>query len=256
MTTATGAPTRHRRLLDWVEQVAALTTPDRVEWCDGSAEEWDRLTRLMVEQGTFEQLNPALRPNSFLALSDPGDVARVEDRTFICSNEEDRRRSDQQLARPDEMRATLTDLFGGCDARPHDVCHPVLDGTARLAHLRARRADHRLAVRGLQHADHDPDGPGRARRARRGRLFRALPALGRRAARARPGGRALAVQRDQQIHRAFPGNPRDLELRVRIRRQRAARQEVLRAADRLGHGPRRGLAGRAHAHPRAHSARR
>ncbi|MGZ4619916.1 MAG: hypothetical protein ACXV3F_14685, partial [Frankiaceae bacterium] len=57
MTTATGAPTSHRQLLDWVDEVAALTTPDRVEWCDGTAEEWDRLTRLMVEQGTFEQLN-------------------------------------------------------------------------------------------------------------------------------------------------------------------------------------------------------
>jgi len=114
MTTATGAPTRHRRLLDWVEQVAALTTPDRVEWCDGSTEEWDRLTSLAVGQGTFEQVNPALRPNSFLVLSDPGDVARVEDRTFICSTEQIDAGPTNNWRDPDEMKATLTDLFRGC----------------------------------------------------------------------------------------------------------------------------------------------
>jgi len=114
MTTATGAPTRHRRLLDWVEQVAALTTPDRVEWCDGSTEEWDRLTSLAVGQGTFEQVNPALRPNSFLVLSDPGDVARVEDRTFICSTEQVDAGPTNNWRDPDEMKATLTDLFRGC----------------------------------------------------------------------------------------------------------------------------------------------
>ena len=78
----------------------------------------------------------------------------------------------------------LTELFDGCDARPHDVRHPVLDGTDRLAHRPHRRRAHRLAVRRRQHADHDPHGPGRARRARRRRL-RPVPALGRHAARAR-----------------------------------------------------------------------
>ena len=114
MTAVAGAPTQHRQLLDWVDEVAALTTPDRVEWCDGTAEEWDRLTRLMVEQGTFEQLNPAKRPNSFLALSDPGDVARVEDRTYVCPKEQIEAGPTNNWRDPEEMRATLTDLFRGC----------------------------------------------------------------------------------------------------------------------------------------------
>ena len=82
-------PTTNKRLIDWVDEVATLTTPDAVHWCDGSAEEYDALCQLLVDQGTFTRLSEAKRPASYWARSDPGDVARVEDRTFICS----RRRS-------------------------------------------------------------------------------------------------------------------------------------------------------------------
>ena len=166
-----------------------------------------------------------------------------------------RRRADQQLARSGRDARRPQGAVQGLDARSHDVRGPVLDGPARVAHRPHRRPAHRLRLRGRLDADHDPDGQGRPRRARRRWRLRPLPALARRAARRRPGGRAVALRRRQQVHRPLPGDARDLVLRLRLRRQRAARQEVLRAADRLGDGPRRGLAGRAHADPQAHLAR-
>src|SRR6478735_3451774 len=91
-TIAAEAPTTHAQLLDWVGEIAELTQPDAVHWCDGSAEEYDRLAQTLIDAGTFERLSEAKRPNSYLALSDPGDVA------------------------PAEMRETLTGLFRGCMA--------------------------------------------------------------------------------------------------------------------------------------------
>ena len=111
--TSTQPLTEHPHLLEWVAEWAALTEPDRVLWCDGSAEEYDDLCADLVAGGTFQRLSDAKRPNSYLARSDPGDVARVEDRTFICSAREEDAGPTNNWRDPVEMKRTLRDLYRG-----------------------------------------------------------------------------------------------------------------------------------------------
>ncbi len=106
--------TQNKKLLSWVEEIAALCKPDNIQWCDGSQEEYDQMIKLMIESGTAIKLSDEKKPNSILVKSDPADVARVEGRTYICSEKEVDAGPNNNWFAPAEMRAKLKDLFQGC----------------------------------------------------------------------------------------------------------------------------------------------
>ncbi len=247
--------TTHTRLQAWVDEVAALTTPAKVVWVTGSDQEWTRLTDRLVEAGTFTRLNPATKPNSFHARSTPNDVARVEDRTYICSREEKDAGPTNNWMDPEEMKDD--------DARP--VCRAAC-GAGRCTSSRSSWVTSTPRIRCSASRSPTPSTsscrcascPAAAStccagwRRRRPNYVPCLHSVG---APLEPGqaGRAVAVQR-HEVHRPLPRGADHLVLRLGLRRQRAARQEVLRPAHRERYGSRRGLARRAHAHPQAHLA--
>ena len=229
---ATEAPTKNAKLIAWVDEVAELTQPDAIHWCDGSAEEYDRLCLELVENGTFEKLSDAKRPNSYLARSDPGDVARVEDRTFICSERSEDAGPDQQLARPGrDARGALKELFSGSMKGRTMYVVPFSMGPlgSHIAHIGVQLTDSAYVAVSMRIMTRM--GQGALDVARRRRRVRPLPALGRRAARRGRGGRAVALRRQEQVHRPLPRVARDLVLRLGLRRQRPARA---RSASRCG----------------------
>jgi phosphoenolpyruvate carboxykinase (GTP) len=114
MTADTQAPTTHTGILTWVNEIAELTQPDNIHWCTGSPEEWTELTDALVATGTFTRLNPAIKPNSFYGASDPSDVARVEDRTYICSVDEKDSGPTNNWMDPNEMKDIMRGLYAGC----------------------------------------------------------------------------------------------------------------------------------------------
>ncbi len=244
--------TSHPRLAAWVDEVAELTQPRDVHWVTGSPEEWTELTDALVAAGTFVRLDESKKPNSFYCKSDPSDVARVEGRTFICSAQEKDAGPTNNWMDPDEMKGRLTELYRGCmqgrtmyvipfvmghiDAtvpmfgvEVTDSAYVVVSmlvmarcGTEVLRAIEDQDADYVPAL----HSVGAPLADGRDRR-RRGRArTRSTSSSSPRSGRS--GATAPATA-------ATPCSARSA-----------------RAAHRLGDRPRRGLAGRAHAHPQAH----
>ena len=242
--------TRHARLAQWVDEVSALCQPDRVHWCDGSPKEYQEMLRLMVQAGTAIRMDPA-RPNSVFVRSDPGRRGPRRGPHVHLLGEEGRCRTDQQLGRPSRDEGDTHGPLQGLDEGPHAFRDSLQHGPDRIAHREDWRGDHRFALRRCQHAHHDPRRQQGDRGAWRRRRVRQGHALGRRAARGQQPRRAVAVQRQQQVHLPFSRDSRDLVVRLGLRWKRPARQEVPRAPDRVGAGARRGLARRAHADPQA-----
>ncbi len=196
----------------WVAEVAALTKPDAIHWCDGSDAENAALIAQMQRDGTLVKLNRTDPPEQLPAPLAPGRrrPRRAPDLRLHQRSRTTPARTTTGCRRPTATRK-MDALFDGCMKRPHDVRDPVLHGPDRLAAVALRRGDHRLAVRGRQHAHHDAHGragPG-AHRARG--LVREGPALDRRARPRAP------------LHHAFPRRADDQVVRLRLRRQRAAR---------------------------------
>ncbi|MBW0101808.1 hypothetical protein I4I78_05135 [Pseudonocardia sp. KRD-291] len=160
------APTANQGVVSWVQEIAELATPDRVVWCDGSDAEWTRLTDQLVEQGTITRLDPDKKPNSFCAASDAGDVARVEERTFICTETERGAGPTNNWVAPAEMKQTMTELYRGSMRGRTLYVVPFCMGPtdAEDPMLGVEITDSEYVV--IFDEDHDPDGLARAAAAR------------------------------------------------------------------------------------------
>ena len=254
---ADDSPDEARELLAWVEQVAELTTPEAIHWCDGSAR---GVRRARPAAGRRRHLRapvggqaPQLLPRAL----GPGRRRTRRGPDLHLLGPRGRRRARRTTGRdPAEMRETLDELFRGSMAGRTMYVVPFSMGPigSDKSHIGVQCTDSAYVAASMRIMTRmGQRGP---RRAGRGRRLRPVPALGRDAADRGRRRRPVAVQRRQQVHRPLPRDARDLVLRLGLRRQRAAGQEVPGPAHRLGHGPRRGLDGRAHAHPQAHLARR
>ena len=250
-----GAKTTNPKVLAFVEEAKALFKPEQVVWCDGSKEEYQHLLKSLVDGGTAMWLNPEKRPNSILVRSDPKDVARVEDQTYICSEKKDDAGPTNNWFDPKEMKETLRKLYDGAMAGRTMYVLPYSMGPvgSPIAGIGVMVTDSAYAVANMHIMTRVGDRVWKALGDSED-FVRGMHTVGYPLSDADHRRRAVALQRDE-IHLALSRDARDLVVRLRLWRQRAARQEVPRAPHRLGEGPRRGLDGRAHADPQAYQSR-
>ena len=242
----------NKHLVRWVEKMAELTKPAAIHWVDGSQEEYDALCAQMVDERHVHQAEPGALAGLLSTRARDAERRRPRRRPHLhLLALEGRRRSDEQLGEPVRDAAEAEGAFRRLHAGPHDVRAAVQHGPGRFADVADRRAAHRFALRRRQHAHHGAHRHCRCSRRSTRTTSASCPACTRVGAPLAPGQKDVPWPCNKEkyiVH--FPGDARDLVLRLGLRRQRAARQEMLRAAHRLEHRARRRLDGRAHADPR------